>query len=330
MKQNESHHHHHECSDHHHSHNDSCEHSHHHHHHVNPAEISPLKFKFVTLLNFIITLAEFIGGIISGSLALLSDAVHNLSDTVSIIISYYAYKISKKNNDNKRTFGYKRAEVIAAFINSTSLIVISGFLLYEAIKRLFVPEEIKGWIMLIVAGIGLISNLISMLLLHTGSKHNMNIRSAYLHMLGDTVSSVGVILGGVAIVFWKIYWIDPLITALIAIYIAKESFSIIKSTANIMMQGAPDISLEAIQKDLTDLPEIINIHHVHTWMINENTYHFEAHIEVNDQKLSEINPLYHKIHHILNEKYSFNHITIQFENERCENRELLNKSINCC
>lgn len=333
MTQKEAHVHDHNCShnpteDHH---DHQCSHSHHHHHHhLDPEEVSPAKFRFVTLLNLIITLAEFIGGIVSGSLALLSDAVHNLSDTVSIIISYFAYKISKKDNDLKRTYGYKRAEVIAAFINSTSLIVISGFLLFEAGKRLFEPEEIKGWVMLIVATIGLISNLLSMLLLHTGSKHNMNVRSAYLHMLGDTISSVGVILGGIAIVFWKIYWIDPLITAVIAVYIARESYFIIKSTTNIMMQGAPEISLEEIRNDLTELPEIKNIHHVHTWMINENTFHFEAHIDVNDQKISELNPLYEKIHHILNEKYAINHITIQFECERCENKELLQKSINCC
>ncbi len=313
-----------------HTHDHHCNHSHHHHHHLDPEEVSPAKFRFVTLLNLIITLAEFIGGIVSGSLALLSDAVHNLSDTVSIIISYFAYKISKKDNDLKRTFGYKRAEVIAAFINSTSLIIISGFLLIEAGKRFFAPEEIKGWVMLIVASIGLVSNLISMLLLHTGSKHNMNVRSAYLHMLGDTISSVGVILGGIAIVFWKIYWIDPLITAIIAIYIARESYFIIKSTTHIMMQGAPEISLEEIKKDLTELPEIKNIHHVHAWMINENTFHFEAHVDVNDQKISELNPLYEQIHHILNEKYEINHITIQFECERCENKELIQNNTNCC
>ena len=138
-------------------------HSHsHHHHHIDPTEISPASFRFVAAMNFIITIAEFIGGFMSGSLALVSDAVHNLSDTVSIVLSYYAYKISKKGNDRKRTFGYKRAEVIAAFINSTSLIIISAYLIYEAIKRFKNPEHIDGKLMLIVAVIGLIANLISM------------------------------------------------------------------------------------------------------------------------------------------------------------------------
>ncbi|HOQ80082.1 MAG TPA: cation diffusion facilitator family transporter [Candidatus Cloacimonadota bacterium] len=302
---------------------DHNHHDHHHHHHIDPEAISPSQFRFVALLNFVITLAEFIGGFLSGSLALVSDAVHNLSDTISIVLSYLAYKISKKTNDHKRTFGYKRAEVIAAFINSTSLIIISVYLLYEAGKRLYNPEEIKGWLMLIVATIGLISNLISMLLLHKSSKHNMNIKSAYLHILGDTISSVGVILGGIAIILWKIYWIDPLVTALIAIYIAKESIGIIKTTSNIIMQGAPNVFLPDIQEDITKIPDVENVHHVHAWMINENTFHFEAHIEVKDKMVSELNPIYDEIRSILTEKYNFNHITIQFECRLCQNKELI-------
>lgn len=306
------------------------DHSHGHHHHIDAELISPAKFRFVTLLNLIITLAEFIGGIVSGSLALLSDAVHNLSDTISIVISYLAYKISKKENDQKRTFGYKRAEVIAAFINSSSLILISIYLIFEAVKRFYHPEVIQGYIMLIVAVIGLIANLISVLLLHAGSKDNLNIRSSYLHMLGDTISSVGVILGGLAIIIWKVYWIDPVITILIALYIAKESIQIIKATTNIIMQGSPELSLKDIEKDLTNISEVVNVHHVHTWMINENTIHFEAHIDVKDQLLSELNNVYDEIRHILTEKYAINHITIQFECDRCENKELLQQSKDCC
>lgn len=300
-------------------------HSHsHHHHHIDPTEISPASFRFVAAMNFIITIAEFIGGFMSGSLALVSDAVHNLSDTVSIVLSYYAYKISKKGNDRKRTFGYKRAEVIAAFINSTSLIIISAYLIYEAIKRFKNPEHIDGKLMLIVAVIGLIANLISMFTLHKSSKHNMNIKSAYLHVLGDTISSVGVILGGIAIIKWGVYWIDPLVTALIAIYIAKESIGIIRTTSNIMMQGSPDICLDELEKNLLKINSVKNIHHVHTWMINENTFHFEAHIEVEDQMVSNLNPVYNKIHNVLHEKYDFNHITIQFECKLCDNKELIN------
>lgn len=311
-------------ADHTHDHNHSHEHDHGHCHHHDASALSPAKFRFVTLLNLIITLAEFVGGILSGSLALLSDAVHNLSDTVSIVISYIAHQLSKKQNDTKRTFGYKRAEVLAAFVNSASLMIICVFLIVEAVKRFYHPEPIQGMIMLIVASIGLISNLLSVVMLHTGSKQNMNIRSAYLHMLGDTVSSVAVILGGIAIVFWKIYWLDPVLTILIALYIAKESLSIVKSSSNIFMQGAPELSLEEIKEELEKIEEIVNVHHVHAWMINENTIHFEAHVDIQDRKVSDLKPIYDKIEKILEEKYGVNHITIQFECGMCENQALIN------
>ncbi len=298
-------------------------HDHSHCHHHDASNMSPAKFRFVTLLNLIITIAEFIGGFVSGSLALLSDAVHNLSDTISIIISFIAHQLSNKKTDYKRTYGYKRAEVLAAFINSASLMVISIFLIIEACKRFFHPEPIRGQIMLIVATIGLISNLISMILLHSGSKSNMNIKSAYLHMLGDTVSSVAVILGGIAIVFWKVYWIDPVLTFLIALYIARESFMIVKASSNIFMQGAPNISIDNIKRDLELFDDIVNVHHVHTWMINESIIHFEAHIDVKDKMISELKPLYEKINKILIDHYGINHITIQFECGLCENKELL-------
>ncbi|MDY0152064.1 MAG: cation diffusion facilitator family transporter [Candidatus Cloacimonas sp.] len=293
------------------------------HTHVEAELISPAKFRFVTLLNLIITIAEFVGGIVSGSLALLSDAVHNLSDTVSILISYFAFKIAKRDNDYKHTFGYQRAEILAAFINATALVVISIFLIYEAIQRFYHPSVIKGYVMLIVASIGLISNFISVLLLHFGSKENINIRSSYLHMLGDTFSSVGVIVGGIAIVIWKVYWIDPIITILVALYIAKESIEIIKTSTHIIMQGAPDISIPNLQKDLEAIEGIDNLHHVHTWMMNDKSVFLEAHIDVPDQMLSQLQPLLENISYILESKYAIDHITIQFECDSCVNKDLV-------
>lgn len=297
------------------------------HSHGNAAAMSPARFKFVTLLNLVITIAEFVGGIISGSLALLSDAVHNLSDTASILISYFAYKISGRDHDLKHTYGYQRAEILAALINAVTLAVICVFLLFEAIKRFYHPSPIKGYVMLVVAAIGLLANLMSVLLMHSGSKENINIRSSYLHMLGDTFSSVGVIIGGIAIVLWKVYWIDPLITILVALYIAKESFEIIKRSVHIIMQGAPDISLPEIQKDLMALGGIENIHHTHLWMINDRSIIFEAHIEVQDRMLSELATLLDKINQFLSTKHYIEHVTIQFECNRCVSKELIYQKV---
>ncbi|MDI3503687.1 MAG: cobalt-zinc-cadmium efflux system protein [Candidatus Cloacimonadota bacterium] len=302
-------------------------HSHDHEHsHADPRHMSPGKFRFVTLLNLVITLAEFLGGLVSGSLALLSDAVHNLSDTISIMISYFAFKISKRDHDFSHTFGYHRAEILAAFVNATALLIISIFLIVEAIKRFYSPAEIKGYLMLIVATIGLLANLLSVVLLHRGQKDNINIRSSYLHLMGDTFSSIGVILGGIAIVLWQVYWIDPLITFLVALYIMRESISIIRSSTHIIMQGAPDVSLPDIKRDLEAITGIKNVHHAHTWMIDDKSYFFEAHIDVPDQMLSQLDALLAEVQQVLSSGYKIEHVTIQFECDSCRNKDLLYQS----
>lgn len=302
-------------------------HSHDHlHSHADPRHMSPGKFRFVTLLNLVITIAEFLGGLVSGSLALLSDAVHNLSDTISIMISYFAFKISKRDHDFSHTFGYHRAEILAAFVNATALLIISIFLIVEAIKRFYSPAEIKGYLMLIVATIGLLANLLSVVLLHRGQKDNINIRSSYLHLMGDTFSSIGVILGGIAIVLWQVYWIDPLITFLVALYIMRESISIIRSSTHIIMQGAPDVSLPDIKRDLEAITGINNVHHAHTWMIDDKSYFFEAHIDVPDQMLSQLDALLAEVQQVLSSGYKIEHVTIQFECDSCRNKDLLYQS----
>lgn len=170
------------------------------------------KFLWVTLFNLIITLVEFIGGIVSGSLALLSDAVHNLGDVGAILLSFFAHIVGQKSKNNRKTFGYKRAEILAAFTNAIILIVISGFLIVEAIRRFSNPVTIGGNVMLIVAVVGLLGNFVSMLAMHSDSKHNLNVKSTFLHMLSDAVSSVGVIVAAVVIKIWDVTWLDPAIT----------------------------------------------------------------------------------------------------------------------
>ncbi|MBU4487408.1 MAG: cation diffusion facilitator family transporter, partial [Candidatus Delongbacteria bacterium] len=187
-------------------------------------DISGVKVFWVAIFNLIITITEFIGGIASGSLALVSDATHNLSDTASIILSYIGIKISAKSKNPKKSFGYKRAEIIIAFINSSTLMGICIYLLFEAYDRFMNPETINTNLMIIIASVGLVANLISVFLLEKDSHSSMNIKSAYLHLLGDTLSSVGVVAGGLAIKFWGLTWIDPLITVLVSLFIIMESW----------------------------------------------------------------------------------------------------------
>lgn len=302
------------------------DHSHHDHgnggHTHDVSNLSGKKIFWVTLLNASITTAEVIGGLLSGSLALISDSIHNLSDTIAIALSYFANRIARKPNNSRKTFGYKRAEILAAFINSTVLFALSVILIIEAYKRFRNPEPIDGTLMIIVASIGLIANLISVLLLEKDSHGSLNIKSSYLHLLGDTVSSVGVVIGGVVIKLWGITWIDPLVTLLISLYIIKETWHIIAKTINIFMQSSPDLDYEEIKEKVEAIEGVNNIHHVHAWMVNENVINFEAHIDMVEMKLSEVERIYDKIEHLLKEHYGVSHVTLQAELDRCEEKEI--------
>lgn len=306
--------------EHNHNHNHNHNHDHNHSESGHTHDISNLSGKkifWVTLLNATITGAEIGGGILSGSLALLSDAVHNLSDTVAIALSYFANKIAQKPKDARRTYGYKRAEILSAFINSTVLLAISIILIFEAFKRFKSPESINGTLMITVALIGLIANFVSVFLLEKDSHDNLNIKSSYLHLLSDTVSSVGVVASGIAIKLWGIIWIDPLITVLISLYILKETWHVIRTTVDILMQSSAALDYDAIKNDIEKMDKVKNIHHVHSWMINEKTIFFEAHIDMEDMPLSEVEAIYDKIDHFLIEHHGISHVTLQAEVDKC-------------
>ena len=279
------------------------------------------------LLNFIISIAEIVGGLLSNSLSLISDALHNLSDGLAIFIAWIANKISKRPSNSKRTFGYKRIEILAAFFNALILIVISFYLFYEAVLRIIQPEPVKGILMLIVATIGLLANLAAVFLLRTDSKKNINVKAAYLHLLGDTLTSVAVIIGSILIIYLKIFWIDPIITIVIGLYILKETWVILKQTVDILMQGTPEgLDIELIRRDIEQIPEIANIHHVHAWNLDDHSVHFECHIDLKeDNRLSETENIHSRIENILRSKYHINHITIQFEYQRCDDKNMIHQ-----
>ncbi|HAN17982.1 MAG: cobalt transporter [Bacteroidetes bacterium GWC2_33_15] len=277
------------------------------------------------LLNAVITIAEFAGGIFSNSLALISDAVHNLSDTMAIIISYIAMIIGKKESTQKNTFGYIRIEILAALFNAVVLIVISVYLFYEAYQRFIDPKPIKGVIMFIVATIGLAGNLVSVLLLHKDSAHNLNVKAAYLHLLGDTLSSVGVIVGSILIYFWNITWIDPLLTVIIGVIIIKGTWGIIKETIEILMQASPaDLNLDAIKTKLELHPEIKNIHHIHAWRLSDKLTHFQCHADLKrNLSIVEADKIRAELESILQNQFHIDHITIQPEFDICSDKNAI-------
>ena len=296
----------------------------HHHHHDPPENQSAGRLFFTMMLNFLITAAEIIGGLMSGSLSLISDALHNFSDGIALIISYIAIRLNRRPKSVRYTFGMKRAEIFAAIINAGTLIFICFYLFKESYMRLMHPEPVQGKLMVFVALIGLTANVIGTLLLRSGAKESMNIRASYLHLLSDAVSSVAVVIGGLFITFFNIYWIDPVLTVLIALYVLKESIHIVKEAVNMMMMAAPEgIAIENIQKELEALPNISNIHHVHLWQLNDKDIHFEAHVDVPDMKVSESNELLKQAENILHEEFDINHVTLQFECGQCKVPELV-------
>lgn len=296
-----------------------------HNHSHNYGSVTSEKNLFITMaLNFLITIAEVFGGIVSGSLSLISDALHNFSDGIAIIITYIALQLSNKPKTIKYTFGLKRAEIIAAIINASTLIIISFFLIKEAVERFSNPSPITGNLMLIVASLGLVANVAGTLLLKKGSEENLNIRAAYFHLLSDAISSLAVIIGALFIIFYKIYWIDPLLTVLISIYILKETYGIVKESVDILMMSNPDlIDLNVIKNLVKKIPGVLNIHHIHLWKLNDNDTHFEAHIEVEDMAVSKTAEIQKMIDKKLHNQYEINHTTLQFEYKKCENKKII-------
>ena len=265
------------------------------------------------------------GGIISGSLALISDALHNFSDVLSLVFSLVAHKLSRRKASLNNTFGYKRAELIAAFINAITLIVVALFLIYEASTRLFHPAPIKSDLVIWLAILGIIVNGGSVLLLKKDSEHNLNMKSAYLHLLTDMMASVAVLIGGLLMKFYGWFWVDSLMTLLIAMYLIYVSYDLIKSATKMLMLFTPDyIDIKEIVREVHKIKGVNKLHHIHVWHLNEEELHLEAHLDCSeDIKMSEFNVLLDKVEIVLFEKFHINHINIQPEFKKIDPKDFI-------
>jgi cobalt-zinc-cadmium efflux system protein len=281
---------------------------------------------FITVfLNLIISIAQLIGGIFSNSLALISDAIHNFSDGVAMLITYITVIISKRESTARKTFGYKRIQILAALFNAVTLIAICLFLIHESYERFMNPQEVKSIPMLLVASIGLAANLAGVFLLKDFKSRNINIKAAYLHLIGDTLSSVAVIVGGLLIYFYEIHWIDPVITVLISLYIIRETYHVLAETYNILMQAVPSwLDLKAVQQKINGIEGVKSIHHVHAWSLTDNEVHFEGHLELEqDLKVSEAQSIYDEAKRILNQEFGISHTTLQLEVNYCKTQAFI-------
>ncbi len=293
----------------------------HHHHH----EISGKNLFITIILNIFITISQIIGGVYSGSLALLSDASHNFSDVLALIIAYVANKLAKRPRTKSETFGYKRAEILAALFNASVLIGIAILLIIEAVKKFIYPEAVNS---LWVIGLGLLSillNAVSVLLIKDDSHDNMNMKAAYIHLLSDVLTSVAVVAGGVLMYFYKIVWVDPFVSLIIAFYLIWASFGLIKDSSGVLMQFAPNsVDIDKLSSQITDNPEIDNVHHIHLWRLNDHDIHLEAHLDFHKNvTLEESNKLIDKLELQLHKNFDIGHTTFQCEYNRNDNKTII-------
>ena len=300
-------------------------HSHLHNHALDHKDLKGQKLLISIVLNIVITVAQIIGGLVSGSLSLLSDALHNFSDVISLIVSYIASLLTKQKASINRTFGYKRAEILAAFINASTLIVVAVLLIIEAVKRFQTPEEVESGLVIWLSIVAIIGNGLSVLLLRKESKNNINMRSAYLHLFTDMLASVAVLVGGLLMKYFQLFWVDSLLTLLIALYLIWVGYDLLKISTGMLMLFTPtNINIKDVVRTINKLPKVNKLHHVHIWNLSDHELHLEAHLDLKeDISTTAFNSLLVDIETILHEKFNINHVTIQPEFNKEDPKEVI-------
>lgn len=276
------------------------------------------------ILNALIFIIEFIGGILTNSLALISDAMHNLSDFFTLMLSYAASKIVLWKSNSQKSYGYVRVEIFAAFINALTLVIIGAYIIYEGIGRFLNPEPVAGLWMIIIAVVSLIVNTASTLILKKDAHYNLNVKSAYLHLLVDAFESVAVIIIGIFIYWQNWYILDPIISVAIGAFVIISAWSILAETVNILTEGTPKgIDLDAVANFISSFPEVENVHHIHIWGLSSQFRALSAHLVVKDQLISQGRIITKKIEAELQKKFSINHPTLQLESTVCGEQETI-------
>lgn len=289
----------------------------HDHQHHDIDNLGDRRLGIAIAINMLLTLAQVIGGIVSGSLSLIADALHNFSDAASLLIAWVARRIGRRPADHFKTFGYKRAEVIAALINLVTLVIVGLYLIYEAMWRFIEPQVIEGWTVVIVAGIALVIDVATAVLTYSMSQHSMNIRAAFLHNVSDALASVGVIVAGSLILLYGWYWTDTVLTLLIAGYVLYQAATMLPKSIHILMQGAPEnIAIDAVINAMECVDGVSNVHHVHIWQLDEHENALEAHVVIDD--FGDTEAMKTALKAELERQFGISHSTLEFEIARCD------------
>jgi cobalt-zinc-cadmium efflux system protein len=288
---------------------------HHHHHHAD-AKSTVLKWSLVATTLFVVV--QFVAGLTAGSLALLSDAGHNLTDALALGLAMFGVYLQAKPADESRTFGYHRGGVLAAFINALLLIVLSVYLFYESYHRLLNPQHVHENTMISVAGLGIVLNVAILVGLRQ-HEHDLNVRAASVHMLGDALGSVAIIVGAVVIKYTGWLAIDPILSILIGGLIIWTAVDIVRESLNILLEGLPrGISLRQVVEAMRDVPGVLDVHDVHIWTLGSSVHALSCHALIEDAPPSESDRILRAINHMLGDRFSIHHTTIQFEHKSCE------------
>lgn len=293
--------------------------------HIHKHEVKGKNLVWSILLNLLITIAQVVGGIISGSLALISDALHNFSDVLSLVFSYVAHKLSRRKASINNTFGYKRAELIAAFVNASTLVIVAFILIYGAVERFVNPHPIQSGLVIWLALLGIVVNGLSVIFLRKDAEHNLNMKSAYLHLLTDMMASVAVLAGGLLMKFYGWFWVDSVMTIAIAVYLIVVGAKLLITSTKMLMLFTPDfIDIKELVREVHKIPGVNKLHHIHVWHLNDEELHLEAHLDCSeDIKMSEFNALLQEIEQVLFLKFNINHINIQPEFRKEDSKDFI-------
>ena len=270
------------------------------------------------VLNFVFVIIEVVAGLYYNSLSLLSDAGHNLADVGALAISLFAFKMLKVKSNAKYTYGYRKTSILVALLNSVVLLISIGIIVYEAVQRMFHPSPVPGLTLSVIAGIGVIINFASAKLFFKNKEHDINVKSAYLHLMSDAAVSLGIVVGGILIYYLKWFWLDPFISILIALIILISTWQLLKDSLRLSLDGVPaDIDMNEIKLIAGQVSGVKDFHHIHIWAISTNENALTAHLVLSsDTSIAEEQKIKNDLKHVLMHK-NIHHITLETEREMC-------------
>ncbi len=288
-----------------------------------PRIISQNRLVLAIALSTATLVAELAVGFVANSLALLSDAGHVFTDVVALSLSWFAIRQASRPANSKMTFGYHRIGIVVAMVNAALIALMAAIILYESYQRLHAPQEVRGLLMLSMATVGLIANMVVVFWLRAQARHSLNIRSAFFHAGGDALASLGVITGGLIIYFTGRFWIDPVVSIIIAVIIVAAAWGIVREAIDIVVEASPrHLDMDELVQTITKMPGVHNVHDLHVWSLTPQLHALSCHVQVDDSLLSQQSTTLSMIQELLRERYNICHTTMQLECPGCENHAL--------